>query len=40
MSKLMVTERLILRQLEFDDAEALGRDWCRKIWKNVEQMKG
>ena len=28
MSKLMVTERLTLRQLEFDHAEALGRDWC------------
>ncbi|WP_419885957.1 hypothetical protein [Paenibacillus sp. B-A-8] len=28
MSKLMATERLTLRQVEIDHAEALGKEWC------------
>lgn len=37
MSKLMVTERLTLRQLEFDHAEALGREWCSSTGRVKDQ---
>ncbi|WP_375105072.1 hypothetical protein ACDZ28_14945 [Paenibacillus sp. RS8] len=37
MSKLMATERLTLRQVEIDHAEALGKVWCNSTGRVEEQ---